>query len=166
MAFIWRIQNSNWQFETAWARKVDLPKVFLLRGGAVATGEFEKRKLGVNVYPNRWILVTICLVFTSLFTGQYAAAQTSGTGTISGTITDPSGAAIAAATVDVRDADTGIVHSMPTDAAGLYYAPFLQIGHYEVSATKEGFARVQQKDILLQVGSKLTVNFSLPVKTG
>jgi hypothetical protein len=115
---------------------------------------------------NKSILVTICLIFASLFTGQFTAAQTSGTGTISGTITDPSGAAIAAASVDVRDADTGIVHSIATDAAGLYYAPFLQVGHYEVSATKEGFARVEEKGILLQVGSKLTIDFSLPVKTG
>lgn len=93
------------------------------------------------------------------------AAQTAGTGTISGTISDPSGAAISAATVDVTDVDTGIVHTVAADESGLYYAPFLQPGHYTVAATKEGFARVERKDILLEVGHKLEIDLALPLKT-
>ena len=81
---------------------------------------------GVSVYSTNRILIAIALIFVSLFTARVSAAQSAGTGTISGTITDPSGAAIAAATVDVRNSDTGIVRTVTTDEAGLYYAPFLQ----------------------------------------
>lgn len=121
----------------------------------------------VEVYRRSCIRVlSLCAIaLLCLFLPLFAMGQTAGTGTISGTITDPSDAAIAAATVEVRDADTGIVHSIQTDESGLYYAPFLQPGHYTVSATKEGFGRVEQKDILLEVGNKLSVNLSLPLKT-
>jgi hypothetical protein len=119
------------------------------------------------VYSKRvvFFLAACGLSLVTLFGAGIATAQTAGTGTISGTITDPSGAAIAAATVDVRNVDTGIVRSVETDASGLYYAPFLQPGHYEVGATKEAFGRVERKDLLLQVGSKLGVDLSLPLKT-
>ena len=120
---------------------------------------------GVSVYSTNRILIAIGLIFVSLFTARVSAAQSAGTGTISGTITDPSGAAIAAATVDVRNSDTGIVRTVTTDEAGLYYAPFLQPGHYVVSSTKEGFGRVERGDLLLQVGSKLAIDLSLPLKT-
>jgi hypothetical protein len=106
----------------------------------------------------------LILALAALLSGSLSA-QTAGTGTISGTISDPSGATIAAATVEVRDTDTGIVHTLTTDESGLYYAPFLQPGHYEVAATKEGFARVERKDILLEVGSKLAIDLALPLKT-
>jgi hypothetical protein len=65
----------------------------------------------------------------------------------------------------VRNVDTGIVRSVQTDDSGLYYAPFLQPGHYEVDAVKEGFGRVERKELLVQVGSKLGVDLSLPLKT-
>lgn len=110
--------------------------------------------------PGVWLVL---LAF--LFAPALSSAQTAGTGTISGTITDPSGAAIAAATVEVRNSDTGIVRTVATDDSGLYYAPFLQTGHYEVSATKEGFGKVDHKDLLLEVGSKLSIDLSLPLKT-
>jgi len=109
-----------------------------------------------------WLLL---VAVTAFWGARSVAAQTAGTGTISGTISDPSGATIAAATVEVRDTDTGIVHTITTDDSGLYYAPFLQPGHYVVDATKEGFAKVERKDILLEVGSKLAIDLALPLKT-
>jgi len=116
-----------------------------------------------EVYSRRLLLGAVALLL--LLVPQFAMGQTAGTGTISGTITDPSGAAVAAATVEVRNTDTGIVRTVATDDSGLYYAPFLQTGHYEVSASKEGFARVDRKDLLLEVGSKLAIDLSLPLKT-
>src|SRR5579864_9221022 len=109
----------------------------------------EKSMKSVEVYGKRAfaLFVSTFLLVVILMTAQSSLAQTAGTGTISGTITDPSSAAIATATVEVRNTDTGIVRSVQTDDSGLYYAPFLQPGHYQVSATKEGFGRVEQKDI-------------------
>ena len=115
-------------------------------------------------YTNLFFGVLILAVAALLSAGSLVA-QTAGTGTISGTISDPSGAAIAGATVDVISVETGIIHTLTTDESGLYYAPFLQPGHYVVDATKEGFAKVERKDLLLQVGDKLGVDLSLPLKT-
>ena len=81
----------------------------------------------VEVYVKRTTLVLgfTCLFFLSLFAARPTAAQTAGTGTISGTITDPSNAAIAAATVEVRDAIPELCARCRQMNLGLYYAPFL-----------------------------------------
>jgi hypothetical protein len=94
-----------------------------------------------------------------------AFAQTAGSGTITGTITDPSGSIVSAASVLVRNTDTGIERTLSTNDAGIYYATFLQPGHYEVEASKEGFAKVLHKELILQVGETIAVNFALPLKT-
>jgi hypothetical protein len=126
----------------------------------------ERKMESVEVYTKRvYLFVLTCLVAAFLFTAPSSFAQAAGTGTISGTITDPSNAAIAGASVDVLDVDTGIVRTIQTDDSGLYSATFLQPGHYQVTATKEGFGKIEQKDILLEVGHSLTVNLALPVKT-
>lgn len=116
------------------------------------------------VFPKRPRFVKTLLA-ALLFVAGSAKAQTAGTGTISGAVRDPSGAAITGATVDVRDTDTGIEREVMTDDDGLYYTPFLQPGHYAVNATKVGFAKVQRGDLLLQVGDKLEVDLTLPLKT-
>src|ERR1700730_9848298 len=87
-----------------------------------------------------------------------AWAQTSGSGTISGTLTDPNGAVIPNATVTILNVDTGIERTLATNAAGLYTAPFLQPGHYEITASKPGFAKIVRKDLTLQVGQTLAVD--------
>ncbi len=118
-----------------------------------------------NCNCTRLVLGALALALVSLLNAGLVAAQTAGTGTISGTMSDPSGASIAGATVDVTSTDTGIVRNVTTDENGLYYAPFLQPGHYMVTSTKEGFARVERKDLLLQVGDKISVDLTLPLKT-
>jgi hypothetical protein len=100
-----------------------------------------------------------------LLATRTSPAQSAGTGSITGTITDPSNAAIAGASVEIQNTDTGVLRTVTTDDDGLFTAPFLQPGHYDVNASKDGFAVVSQKNVLLQVGSKLTLDFSLPLKT-
>jgi protocatechuate 3,4-dioxygenase beta subunit len=58
-------------------------------------------------------------------------AQVAG-GTLTGTVTDSSGAAIPGAKITIRDVATGIAREISTDAAGLYSAPNLLPGSYEV----------------------------------
>ena len=55
-------------------------------------------------------------------------AQSVGTGTISGTITDKTQALVTTATVLVTNTDTGVSRTLPVNAAGIYVAPFLQPG--------------------------------------
>src|ERR1022692_4226009 len=94
-----------------------------------------------------------------------APAQTTGAGTITGTITDAQNLAVPGAAVSVRNTDTGSEHPLVTNEAGIYVATFLQPGNYEISASKVGFNKVTRKDLTLQVGQTLTVDLSLPVKS-
>jgi protocatechuate 3,4-dioxygenase beta subunit len=58
------------------------------------------------------------------------------TGTITGTVTDATGASVPDATVQMKNTGTGAVESVTTDAAGRYTVPQLAIGRYDVQASK------------------------------
>ena len=90
-----------------------------------------------------------------------AFAQTSGVGNISGTVTDNTGAAVPNASVTIIDTDTGISRDLRANGQGEYLAQFLQPGHYEVVVTGAGFAKVDRKDLVLNVGQTLTVDAAL-----
>ena len=94
-----------------------------------------------------------------------AGAQSSTTGAIIGTVTDPSGAAVPNAKIAVLDTDTGIEHDETTNSDGFYSSSYLQPGTYSVTVTKDGFAIYSHTGILVQVGSRLTVDAALPLVT-
>jgi Carboxypeptidase regulatory-like domain len=85
------------------------------------------------------------------------------TATISGTVTDSSGAALPGATVQARNVGTDATQSTVADTAGRYRIPDLPIGNYDLQATSSGFQTVVHKGITLTVGASLVVDFSLPV---
>ncbi len=89
-------------------------------------------------------------------------AQTAGTATITGEVTDTSGAAIPNATVVITNTDTGAVRTIASNSDGSYTATFLQPGHYEVVIGGGDFGKFDQKDINLTVGRTLAINASLP----
>ena len=97
--------------------------------------------------------------------GLIARSQTSGAGSINGTVADPNQAVIPNAQVTVTDTDTGVSHQYTTNAAGLYSAPFLVPGHYEIDASAANFGKVETKGITLLVGQTLTINLTLKVST-
>jgi hypothetical protein len=78
-------------------------------------------------FRTRLELCVLVAVLFSLFAG-IAFPQTV-TGTISGTVTDSSGAAIAGAKVEVVNHDTGVARTIDTDAAGRYSALLLPLGN-------------------------------------
>src|SRR5438874_6616594 len=84
-----------------------------------------------------------------LFIGFAAAPRihAQATASISGLVTDSSGAAIADAAVQVKNTGTGIVQSVNTDTQGRYHAPDLAIGDYELQAAKTGFQTVVRRGI-------------------
>jgi hypothetical protein len=94
-----------------------------------------------------------------------SSAQTAGNGTISGTVTDSSGAVVPNAAVIITDTDTGISRTTATDGAGTYTAAFLQTGHYEVVLGGGSFAKVDRKNLVLTVGETLTVDAALPASS-
>ena len=85
------------------------------------------------------------------------------TAVLSGRVTDPTGAVISAATVTATSMETGMGRVATTNSEGLYELLALPIGHYRISAKKDGFAEQVQSGIVLVVGQDATVNFTLKV---
>src|SRR5882672_5859384 len=92
-----------------------------------------------------------------------AIAQTAATGTISGTVTDAKKAVVSGASVKIKNIDTGIERAQSTNSDGIYVTPFLQPGHYTVTATAAGFGTVQRPNLVLTVGQTLTADAVLPL---
>jgi len=81
--------------------------------------------------------------------------------TIVGTVTDPSGAVVPNVNITITNTDTGVSKVIPTNDAGQYVAPDLQIGHYDVKAQASGFKLAEQKSITLTVGDRIRVDFQM-----
>ncbi|MGC2245677.1 MAG: carboxypeptidase-like regulatory domain-containing protein, partial [Terriglobales bacterium] len=82
---------------------------------------------------------------------------------LSGSVTDQSGAAISGATVTAIDVDTGMSRTVPTGQSGRYELLALPVGLYEVCVTKSGFAEGIRSGIRLVVGQEASVDLSLRV---
>src|SRR5713101_8499440 len=80
-----------------------------------------------------------------------------------GTITDPSGAAVASATVTITHNETGKVYHLTSNSDGQYEAPDLPIGHYNIKVEATGFKTAEQKGVVLQVGDRTRLDFQMPV---
>src|SRR5436190_16641682 len=91
-----------------------------------------------------------------------AAAQET-TGTITGAAKDQSGAVLPGVTVTVKSVQTGSTQEFVTNESGLYTAPALQPGEYEVTFALSGFQARTIKGIQLHVNDRLEVNGQLGV---
>src|SRR2546427_784246 len=89
-------------------------------------------------------------------------AQVTGA-TLSGTVTDTSGAVIPGVTISIKNRATGVGRTVMADEAGLYSAPNLQAGGYDVTATQPGFSTVVQSNITLTVGAQQQLNITMKV---
>jgi outer membrane receptor protein involved in Fe transport len=107
----------------------------------------------------------VCLVVAFTIFPAVARAQVSGA-TLSGTVTDASGAVIPGVMVSIKNRATGIVRNLTTDEAGFYSAPNLQAGNYDVTASQPGFSTVVQSNIELTVGAQQQLNISMKVGAG
>jgi hypothetical protein len=85
------------------------------------------------------------------------------TGSVSGSVTDPSNAMIAGATVTLTNVDTGVKLTATTTAAGQYLFTPLQRGRYSVDASAPGFKKTERSGLELRVGEKLGVDLALQV---
>ena len=113
-----------------------------------------------------FVLIALATLFglaTGFLVNPSAEAQaTVGTGSIQGTITDPSGAAVAGAKITITNKATGLVSNLTTSAAGAYSAGTLVPGEYIVRVEATGF-KVTQLGVTVQVGTTATGNLSLEV---
>ncbi len=84
-------------------------------------------------------------------------------GSISGTITDSSGAVVVKASVTATNTDTGIHLATATDDKGFYSFPNLPIGHYEMGVTSTAFRPYRRTGIVIDANSALTIDAVLAV---
>src|SRR3984957_14595177 len=141
---------NTWRFTCHWgftySTSEDSKKGWCMRSTFVAAGSI--------------LLVTLGLLLPAPFAfGQGANA------TITGTITDPTGLPVAAANVEAKNIETGVVYSGASTAAGNYAVPNLPVGTYELTVKVPGFktynhtnlamaaAQVVKEDIALEVGA-------------
>jgi hypothetical protein len=85
------------------------------------------------------------------------------TGSITGTVTDPSGAAISGARVTAHNLDTGVDTTRTSNGTGLYRIDFLPIGHYQVTIEAEGFEKDVLQPFTLEVLETPTINVQMKV---
>src|SRR5580704_4179026 len=84
-------------------------------------------------------------------------------GTLSGSVTDDSGAAIPNATVSIMNVATNVVTNVTTNSQGIYNAPNLLPGTYETRITAAGFDSKAVSNVILTVGAQQVLNFSMKV---
>lgn len=89
----------------------------------------------------RYVLLAALLIVGS------ATAQVAGSGSIQGTVTDPSGAAVVGATVVATNVETGVETNRKTNETGLFVLSPLQPGTYSVTVKAEGFQTFAQHNI-------------------
>src|SRR5579864_3108444 len=104
------------------------------------------------------LLLAMLLVLISCVA---AWAQTNGS--ITGTVKDPSGAAIAGANVVITNTDQGINRQMATNSSGDYNEASLPPGKYDIAVTAAGFKKYQAKGVILDVAQKARVDVTLQV---
>ena len=103
-----------------------------------------------------WV-VGLCLLVSHPLRAQVAG------GTLSGTITDPSGAVVPNAEVVIKNSATGITKTATTNADGFYSAANLVPGSYEVSVSAAGFNTEVKKGIVINVGAQPVFNLILQI---
>jgi hypothetical protein len=100
-----------------------------------------------------WAAAVVLLLIES------ASAQVSAT--LSGTVTDQTGAAVSGAAVSSRNRDTGVERTAVSDQEGRYRLIGLPVGNYELRVEKDGFAEAVRSGIRLDIGQEATANIAL-----
>jgi hypothetical protein len=108
-----------------------------------------------------------CLLGLFVFllgTAQASAQEATSYGSVSGRVTDASGAVVAGANVTARHVDTNVVTSTTTDTQGRFRFPFLRVGAYDIGVRHQGFKDATQT-LTVTVGAAFEVPIALAVAT-
>src|SRR5258706_11724678 len=98
-----------------------------------------------------------------LITSQNAWAQSATTGVVSGTVTDPSGAVIPLATVELTNKDTNAVQTMQTNASGQYTFSGVRPGTYKITVKAAGFRVSTVPAVTVEVNKSSEIDLKLEV---
>jgi hypothetical protein len=102
-----------------------------------------------------WLVMLVMMLCPVISRAQQLTA------TLSGTVTDSSGAVIANATLNVTQTATNATRTVQTDSSGNYSVPLLPAGTYTVEASASGFEKYITKDLVLNVAEKRGLNIQL-----
>jgi len=108
-------------------------------------------------------LFALMVALLVLAVGTARAQSQAANGTIEGTIKDASGGMLPGVTVTVHNTDTGAERVVVTDANGLFRAPLLPLGAYQVVAELTGFKKYEKTGIPLTAGSSAVINIDMEV---
>ncbi len=103
----------------------------------------------------------VCFVTLAFALFVATARSQVGSGSISGRVTEVSGAVIPNAQVTIRDVGTGASYTLMTSSEGRYSAPNLEVGTYDVKVEMRGFAAKVNAGLNLSVGDNAEVDFQL-----
>jgi hypothetical protein len=93
----------------------------------------------------------------------YGQAQMASTGTVIGTVTDPSGAVIPGAQIELKDTSTGNARTALSNGSGQYSFVGVQPGTYAVKGTHTGFEAVSVPNVVVEIEKSYTINLRLQV---
>jgi len=110
-----------------------------------------------------WVRLRLTLLTLLMTLSCLPSARAQVSASIKGTVTDPSGAPVPAATVTTKNTETGSARSATTDDAGRYQIVWLAVGEYEVRVVKAGFQNALRSGIRLVVGQEAIVDLKLQV---
>ena len=105
----------------------------------------------------RLLFLVVC-VAAGLLTAQVIV-----TGSLSGTITDQTGAVVPGAPVKIVSEETGATYNLTSNEAGVYFQAALTSGFYRVEVTAPGFRQAVMHKIKVDVGTPATANVGLEV---
>ena len=110
------------------------------------------------------LTVVITMLLASVFlSSRPALGQGTNTGTITGVVTDPTGAVVPGVAITLTDATTATRLTTVTNSEGQYVLVNVQPGTYNLTSTKVGFSKDEVKAVIVSVGSQTTVNFKMLV---
>jgi Carboxypeptidase regulatory-like domain len=116
----------------------------------------------IRRFPVHLICTSISICILIFLSGVAWGAVT---GSISGTVKDPSGRVVPNADVTVRELTTGIAHETRSNGSGYYTLPVLPVGRYELQVHAPGFESYDREDIVLDTDAALTLDCRLSVGT-
>ncbi len=105
----------------------------------------------------------LTLVLGHLLSASYVVAQTAGTGSIQGSVSDATGAVVPNSLVVLTEKSTQVKHTVTSGEKGLYSFPNLPIGTYSLDVAASGFSHYLQSNIVLEVGSSISINATMAV---
>lgn len=111
-----------------------------------------------------WMALGIALIFAAGFSPRAANAQVAATGSLSGTVVDPSGAAIPNAQLTITDPLTNFTRSVTSNDSGVYTFSDLQPATYQLKVSAKGFSDAVVAAVLIQA-SRIT-NLKVAMKVG